>query len=187
MSCASPCRAQGWDVAGIHAAVRPPRAEGGLGPSLPLSTSPHSPSFFPIFPLQNANLPPCDALPLLLSSLCELVFSWAESQTWMHRGRGTVPWQDLSLCLEAPKHLLRASRRAWALGRVLATSVLFCSIRSWPTSAPGLWQLYLAVMLLPSARSETGICTVLCPQASQGTAGQWGTTPQGHRLPGVLS
>lgn len=59
-----------------------------------------------------------------------------------------VPWQDLDLSLEASKELLRASRGVWALGRVLATSVLSCSFRSGSTSVLGLWQLYLFVVLL---------------------------------------
>lgn len=60
-----------------------------------------------------------------------------------------MPLQNMGLCLEAPEHSLRTSRRAWLLGRVLATSPgLYWSIRSRPTSVPELWQLYLAVMLL---------------------------------------
>ena len=126
------------------------RAERGLSPPLPdtLSMSPDRPFFTLLFPLQNANFPACNALPLLFSSLRELVFSWAELQAWMRRHRGTVPWQDLGLYLQVPENLLRASRRAWALERVLATSpVLSYFIRS--PHAPGLWQPYLAMMLLP--------------------------------------
>jgi len=162
-------------VAGIRSAVRSPRAERGLGLPLPdtLSTNPHSPSFLPTFPLQNASFPPCDALLLLLSSLCEMVFPWAESQAGVAGGRGTVPWQDLGLCLEAPKHLLRASRRAGALGSVLATSpALSCSIRSGPTSVLGLWQLYLAVTLVPDSRvrNRRSRCALPSDQQERGSA-----------------
>lgn len=74
---------------GIHAAARAPMAERGLGPFMPdtLSMSFHSPSFTPL--LQNDSCPG-DAVPLLLSSLCEMAFSWAESQAWMPRGRDNI-------------------------------------------------------------------------------------------------
>lgn len=167
-------------MAGIHAALWVPRAERSCLP-LPdtLSMSRHSSSFIPIVPFQNASLPPCDALPSFLSSPCELVFSWAELQPWMPRGRDTVPWQDLGLCLEAQRHLLRASRRAWALGRVLATPpALSCSIRSRSTSVPGLWQLYLAVMLPPISwiRNRRSRCPLPLDQPGH-------SSTAGHRSP----
>lgn len=183
MSCASPCGTQSWDVAGIHAAVWVPRAERSCLP-LPdtLSMSHHSSSFIPIVPLQNASLPPCDALPSFLSSSCELVFSWAELQAWMPRGRDTVPCQDLGLCLEAQRHLLRASRRAWALGRVLAAPpVLSCSIRSGSTSVPGLRQLYLAASHQLDQEQAFTLSPALGPARAQQHSGA--PVPKGTSLP----
>lgn len=84
-----------------------------------------------------------------------------------------MSWQDLGLCIEDPKHLLRASRKVWAQGHVLDKSpVLSSPIRSGSTSVLGLWQLYLAMVLLNISwiRNRHSHCPLPADQPGHGSA-----------------
>lgn len=54
--------------------------------------------------------------------------------------------------------------------------MLSSSIRSGSTSVLGLWQLYLAMVLLNISWIRTGIYTVPCPQTRQGMVVQQNTS-----------